>query len=64
MLFIYVRGLYYTLSPERWFERVSSCYELDGHCRFVIVDRMCCHRLGVYCSVSGMVVDIRLGKGK
>jgi hypothetical protein len=41
-----------------------SCFKLDGHCRFTVVDGMCCHRLVVYCGASGTMVDIQLGKGK
>jgi hypothetical protein len=42
-------------------EHVSSCFDLDGHCRFSVVYGMCCHRLGVYSGASGTVVDIQLG---
>jgi hypothetical protein len=42
-------------------ERVSSCFDLDGHCRLSVVYGMCCRRLGVYSGASGTVVDMRLG---
>jgi hypothetical protein len=39
-------------------ERVSSCFDLDGHCRLSVVYGMCCHWLGVYSGASGTVVDL------
>jgi hypothetical protein len=56
--YISVRGLQYTVFPLALVERVSACFELDGHCRFLVVDGMCCRRLGVYSGASGTVVDI------
>jgi hypothetical protein len=47
--------------PLALVERVSFCFELDGHCRLAVVYRMCCRRLGVDSGASGTVVDIRLG---
>jgi hypothetical protein len=41
-------------------ERVSSCFDLDGHCRFSVVYGMCCRRLGVYSSASGTWDDNRI----
>jgi hypothetical protein len=62
MCFLYIRAwtVVHCLSLAL-VERVSSCFELGGHCRFTVVDGMCCSRLGVYCGASGTVVDIRLG---
>jgi hypothetical protein len=45
-------------------ERVSSCFDLDGHCRFPVVYGIRCRRLGVYSGASGTVVDIWWGKGE
>jgi hypothetical protein len=57
--FISVRGLWYTFFLVL-VERVFSCFDLDGHCRFWVVYGMCCRRLGVYSGASGTVVDIKM----
>jgi hypothetical protein len=59
MCFLYIRT--WTVVhcfPLELVERVSSCFELDGHCRLAVVDGMCCRRLGVYSGASGTVVEI------